>query len=149
MATPYSVLIGDFLDKVAEYKFLQYSPEDNNQLAKGYLIRACAQFNPIFSKRTKFNLDDRDDELEQFNFDFPDRESIDVITDGMVMQWMKPYANNSENLENFLNTKDYSMNSTANLLSKVRSTYQEAREEFRNRMNQYSYNHGELDQLHM
>ena len=149
MATPYSVVIGDFLDKIADYHFLQYTSDELYGLAFGYLTRACAQFNPIFSKVTPFDLNDRDDEAEEFLFDFPDYDAIDVLSEGMIVQWLKPYANNSENLENFLNTKDFSMNSTANLLSKVRTTYQEAKTEFTTMMREYSYNHGDLTVLHL
>lgn len=148
MTTPYSKIIGDFLDKIAEYKFLQYDEDESNQMAINYMKRSCAQFNYIFKHRTGFDLTDCDDQRQVFPFDI-EADAVDVISEGMVMQWMKPYANNSENLENFLNTKDYSMNSTANLLSKVRSAYLDVRAEFVQAMREFSYNHGELTQLHM
>ena len=148
MATSYSEIIGDFLDKVSEYKFLRCDEDECNQMAINYMKRACSQFNYIFKNRTGFDLHDCDDSTETFPFDIA-ADAIDVISEGMLVQWMKPYANNSENLENFLNTKDYSMNSTANLLSKVRSAYDDVRSEFVQAMREYSYNHGALNELHM
>ena len=65
----------------------------------------------------------------------------------MVVQWLQPYMFKSENLENILNTADYSMYSPAELLLRVREVYQMAQRDFKNMIKDYSYDHGDLSNL--
>ena len=67
----------------------------------------------------------------------------------MVAEWVKPYVYNSDNLENVLNTKDFTLYSSANLLSQVRSLEESSRKNFVQMMREYSYNHGDLTVLHI
>ena len=108
-----------FLDKVKEWKFLDPHLSD---------------------KERTF--------LENFSAEDVD-EIVDIITEGMVAQWFKPYANNADNLENTLNTTDYSGYSPAEILNRVRTAYKEAETCFKNRGNNYSFEHGDLTDLHI
>ena len=78
-----------------------------------------------------------------------DDEIIDIVTDGMVVEWLRQYVNNSDNLENILNTKDFTMYSSKNLLAEIKSLYQDEQKAFTNSMREYSYNHGDLSNLHL
>ena len=51
--------------------------------------------------------------------------------------------------DNALNTKDFSTYSPAELLLRISNTYMAARKEFTNKMREYSYNHGDLTELHL
>ena len=56
-----------------------------------------------FNRKCGYNLYNRDDTTRTFleNFSAEDvDEIVDIITEGMVAQWFKPYANNADNLEN-------------------------------------------------
>lgn len=66
-----------------------------------------------------------------------------------LVQWMKPYTYHQESLENVLNTKDFSTYSPAELLLRISNAYTAARKEFTNMMREYSYNHGDLTDLHL
>ena len=65
------------------------------------------------------------------------------------MQWMKPYTYSQENLENVLNTRDFTTYSPAELLMRVGNAYEKAQKDFTKMMREYSYNHGDLTDLHL
>ena len=62
----------------------------------------------------------------------------------IVSGWVK-----QELLENILNTRDFTTYSPAELLYRVRDTYEKARREYTNMIREYSYNHGDLTNLHI
>ena len=91
-------------------------------------------------------LSDRDDILEQFNQNLDD-EIIDIITESMIVEWLKPKLYSLENLRNVLNTKDFTTYSPANLLDKIQTTYKEAKLESKRMMNNYSHYHGKVNEI--
>ena len=74
---------------------------------------------------------------------------MDIVSDGMVVQWLKPYYFKADNLENFLTTKDFTAYSPSELLLRISDTYKLAKKNFTNAMREYSYNHGDLSDLHI
>lgn len=78
--------------------------------------------------------------MRELAVDIPDDdlvEIVDIVSTGMVAQWLQPYVYKSENLENILNTADYSVYSPAELLLRVREVYQMAQKEFKNMIKDY------------
>ena len=67
----------------------------------------------------------------------------------MVKQWLKPYLYRQEILENVLNTRDYTTYSPAELLLRVGNAYKEAKSDYTQMVREYSYNHGNLSELHL
>lgn len=146
MATPYDIFEGAFLSKITEYDFLQIDPYDRNGSIDSYMKRSAAQFNKV----CKYDLLTFDDAVRELAVDIPDSdlvEIVDIVATGMVVQWLQPYMFKSENLENILNTADYSMYSPAELLLRVREVYQMAQRDFKNMIKDYSYDHGDLSNL--
>lgn len=146
MATPYDIFEGAFLSKITEYDFLQIDPYDRNGSIDSYMKRSAAQFNKV----CKYDLLTFDDAVRELAVDIPDAdlvEIVDIVATGMVVQWLQPYMFKSENLENILNTVDYSMYSPAELLLRVREVYQMAQRDFKNMIKDYSYDHGDLSNL--
>lgn len=146
MATPYDIFEGAFLSKITEYDFLQIDPYDRNGSIDSYMKRSAAQFNKV----CKYDLLTSDDAVRELAVDIPDAdlvEIVDIVATGMVVQWLQPYMFKSENLENILNTADYSMYSPAELLLRVREVYQMAQRDFKNMIKDYSYDHGDLSNL--
>ena len=93
-----------------------------------------------------------DDIIREFTIDIPDEdidEIADIISEGMLVQWMKPYAYRQDSLESVLNTRDFTTYSPAELLLRVREAYSSAQKDFTNMMREYSYNHGDLTDLHL
>ncbi|WP_418434162.1 hypothetical protein [Anaerotignum lactatifermentans] len=142
--TPYARFIDAFMEKVTEYKFLQYTDDELFTLAVKYMKAACLKFRKI----CKADLTQFDDSERVFLADIDD-EVIDIVSDGMVVEWLKPYRNNADNLENILNTKDFTMYSSANLLAQTREALSEAEKHFIQRMREYSFDHGDLTSLHL
>lgn len=148
MGLPYDMFTSVFLDKVTEYDFIHLDEYDRNSIVDGYMKRACSQFDKV----CKHDLSNRDDLTRQFNIDIPEDEIdevLDIVSEGMLVQWMKPYAYKQDNLVLLLNTKDFTNYSPAELFKQVNSAYTAVRRHFTNMMREYSYNHGDLTELHL
>lgn len=148
MGTSYDVFTEAFLDKVKEYDFLKLSEYDRTRTVDGYMKRACSQFNKI----CKYDIVHGDDNVREFDAEF-DAEDIDeladIISEGMLVQWFKPYMYKQESYENQINTRDFSSYSPAELLYRITSAYKMCKRDFINMMREYSYKHGDLSELHI
>lgn len=148
MGVSYDVFTNAFLSKVTDYNFLSFDRDNRTEIVDGYMKRAFIQFNKI----CKYDLLSRDDTLRELTTEISDEdidEIVDIVSEGMLVQWMKPYVYKAENLENILNTKDFTSYSPAELLLRVSDTYKELKKSFTNMMREYSYNHGDLTDLHI
>lgn len=148
MGVSYDIFASAFLEKVEEYKFIQLPELDREQIIDGYMKRACAQFK----KNCKYDIITGDDDARELLADIADEdidEIADIVSEGMLVQWMKPYMYKQENLENMLNTTDYSSYSPAELLYRITSAYKMCKRDFSNMIKEYSYNHGDLSDLHI
>ena len=156
MVVSYDEFTSVFLDKIREYEFLSMEEEIRTDIIDGYMIRAFTEFR----KNCRYNfLGVADNTERQFDFgnepqDVQDKlagdlsEIVNIVTDGMCLQWMKPYKNNQEILENVLNTRDFTLYSPSELLKQVRATYKELSNEYKQEIREYSYNHMNLEELH-
>lgn len=137
-----------FLRKIKEYDFILLDRDLSAEMIDSYMKSACIKFSHVCN----YDLTNRDDITRTFTFDIPQNkidEIIDIITDGMIEEWLKPYAYNSENLENLINTTDFSTYSPAELLLRISNLYGKAQRDFKNRCIGYSYNYGDLTSLHL
>ena len=149
MSVPYDVFAGAFLAKISEYSFLSLAEEDRTEMVDSFMKRALSAFR----KNCKYDLfTTGDDNTRTFSVDIPEAdltEISDIVSEGMVSQWLKPYVNKQENLENVLNTKDFSTYSPAELLLRVGNAYAKVQKDYTNMIREYSYNHGDLSDLHL
>ena len=149
MAVLYDVFIDTFLSKITEYEFIKLDDDTAAHLLDGFMKRAVSEFKPV----CKYDLTTtQDDTLRQFDVDIDDGdldEISNIISEGMVCQWLKIYVNKQENLENVLNTRDFTTYSPAELLLRVGNAYNQAKKDFTQMMREYSYVHGDLTQLHL
>lgn len=148
MSVSYDLFTGAFLNKVTEYDFIRLDDYDRNSIVDGYMKRACSQFNKV----CKYDLMTYDDRIREFACDIPEDEIdeiVDIVSEGMLVQWMKPYVYRAENLENVMNTRDFSAYSPAELLYRITNAYSESKRDFTNMVREYSYNHGDLSDLHL
>lgn len=148
MGVPYDVFSKAFLDKVREYNF-PITDYERNGMVDSFMKKAIAQFKKI----CKYDLTTTaDDVVRAFDVDVEENdldELADIISEGMLVQWMKPYVYAGENLENVLNTRDFTEYSPANLLYRIKESYNQAKRDYTNMMREYSYNHGDLTDLHL
>ena len=149
MGVPYDVFAGAFLAKISEYSFLFLAEEDRTEMVDGFMKRALSAFR----KNCKYDLFTTGNDITRtFSVDIPEAdltEIADIVSEGMVSQWLKPYVNKQENLQNVLNTKDFSTYSPAELLMRVGNAYAKVQKDYTNMIREYSYNHGDLSDLHL
>lgn len=148
MGISYDEFTDVFLQKVTELDFPD-SPYEANKLVDGYMKRALGMFHKVCPYDF---VSTRDDNIREFDLTVEVgvlTEIVDIVTEGMLEQWLKPYLFRQENLETVLNTKDYSSYSPAELLYRIKDTYQMAKRDFKNRTYEYSYDHGDLTELNL
>lgn len=149
MSIPYDLFIGSFLSKITEFEFVAIPTEDSEKIVDGYLKRAVNAFR----KNCQYDLTSAaNDETREFDVDAPEEdigEIVDIVSEGMVVQWLKPYVYRQELLENALNTRDFTTYSPAELLKQVRSAYTGVQKDYTQMIREYSYNHGDLTDLHL
>lgn len=148
MGASYNIFTEFFLDKSKEYDFIKLDEYNRTKIIDGYMKRACAQFNKI----CEYDIVSGDDIIREFATDIDSKdidEIADIVSEGMLVQWMKPYVYKQENYENMINTVDYSGYSPAELLHRISTAYKECKRDFANMIKEYSYNHGDLTSLHL
>ena len=146
---PYDLFTGAFLSKITEYEFSGMTDFERTATVDGYMKRAIAAFKKICQYDLTTTADDNVREfaveIEEEDLD----EIVDIVSEGMLVQWMKPYVYHQDSLENILNTKDFSTYSPAELLLRIGNAHAAAKKDFTNMMREYSYNDGDLTDLHL
>jgi hypothetical protein len=149
MSIPYDAFVGAFLNKISEFELLELDDNNRTEIVDGYLKRAVSAFR----KNCKYDLfTTGDDAAREFIVDVSDddmAELVDIVSEGMVVQWLKPYVYQQELLQNVLNTNDFTQYSPAELLMRVGNAYQKAQKDYTQMIREYSYNHGDLSDLHL
>lgn len=148
MSISYDAITNAFLSKITEFEFLQIPEEDRTIIIDGYMKRAVAAFKNV----CQYDLTAYDDTLREFTDDFDETdidEILEIISEGMLVQWLKPYVYKQELLENALNTADFTTYSPAELLLRVGNAYAKAQKDYTQMVREYSYNHGDLSELHL
>lgn len=148
MSLSYDVFTCAFLSKITEYEFIQLDECTSQITIDGFMKRSISAFKKI----CKYDLSLYDDDAREFDVDVLDEdidELVDIVSEGMVAQWMKPYVYRQENLENVLNTKDFTTYSPAELLMRIGNAYVKVQKDYTQMVRDYSYNHGDLSDLHI
>lgn len=125
-----------------DYTWLKYSDEDKEYLLRNYLNFALTDFAPICLE----NLNDFDDEAGVFNFVLSN-EVINILAVGVSYYWLDAKIMNSENLRNYMSTKDYTYFSPANLLREMTALKDMAWKEYQRRITMYGYFKADISSL--
>lgn len=149
MSIPYDIFIGAFLEKITEYELGFMSESDRDTIVNGYMKRAISGFK----RNCKYDLvTTRSDDSQEFNVDIPENDIddiVDIVSEGMIVQWLKPYVYRQELLENTINTRDFTTYSPAELLMRVGNAYAKAQKDYTQMVRDYSYRIGDLTDLHL
>lgn len=149
MSIPYDTFYGAFLSKISEFELLGIDDNIRTEIIDGYMKRAIS----AFKKNCKYDLfTTGDDTAREFVVDVAGGdldELVEIISEGMVVQWLKPYVYQQELLQNVLNTRDFTQYSPAELLMRVGNAYEKAQKDYTQMIREYSYNHGDLTDLHL
>lgn len=151
MTVPYDAFIGAFLAKITEYDLLSLDEDIRHSIVEDYMKKALS--NTTFKKVCQIDFfGGADDNARTYEVDADEEtidELIDIVSDGMIEQWLKPYVYRQENLEQILSTRDYTLYSPAELLLRVGNAYSKAHRDYIQHIREYSYNHGDLTSLHL
>ena len=149
MSIPYDTFYGAFLSKISEFELLGIGDNIRTEIIDGYMKRAIS----AFKKNCKYDLfTTGDDTAREFVVDVTGDDLdglVEIISEGMVVQWLKPYVYQQELLQNVLNTRDFTQYSPAELLMRVGNAYEKAQKDYTQMIREYSYNHGDLTDLHL
>lgn len=149
MKIGYDVLADTFLEKITDYSFLALPSDNREAIIDGYMKMAVS----AFKKNCRYDLfSTADDEHREFNVEIAPGdidELVDIVSDGMIVQWLKPYVYKQELIENTLSTRDYTTYSPAELLKRVTDAYAKAQKDYKQDIREYSYNTGALGELHL
>lgn len=146
MSISYDVFTQAFLDKITGFDFPN-TPYEANRQVDGYMKRAISEFKWV----CRYDLSSTSDDLiREFSVDVA-LEDVDelsnIISEGMVVHWLKPRLFHQSNMENVLNTKDYSSFSPSELLNRMKDVHATAKRDFSNMKKEYSFDHGDLTEL--
>ena len=120
--TEFQEIMDSFLSKITDYDFLSYSDVELESELKQLLKPTIAKF--ITNNTIKF-----DSELNLFNRELEPLE-VEILADGMVVEWLKPKINTLTLIKQSMGTKDFSLTSQANHLDKLMSLQKETKNEF-------------------
>lgn len=140
MSTPYYVIDNSFLNKISDYYLLDMEDEDAQELIDGYRNSASVKF-----KKCK-KLLNKDDELRQYNDTLTDEE-IEILSNLMVLEWLKPQINSMDLLKQSMSTKDYTIYSQANHLEALMQLKKDIKAEVDKLIISYTFSNNSLDDL--
>ena len=118
--------------KVQAYKLNKLTLDNKKATLLIYLRLACSKFINCKQDLTLDLVNKR------FNVTLTEKE-IDILTDFMVISWLKPIILSDELLESRLNTKDFYEYSPANLILQIRTTFNEVEINSKKAMKNYGY----------
>ena len=136
MATNVNIIYERALSKMREYIFVDMDDEGVYGVLSVFLDGAESEFERIYGRPF-------DRVNEEYSEDLS-TEVIEILALGIVCYWATAYVADSDKWSNALGTKDYSVFSPANLLSVTVSTRDNFLLEFHDKMNRYSFIHGDL-----
>lgn len=134
MATTFEAIYNSFYSKVTDFDLADMLEDSASAFLFDLLKQAVARLNSNLGT-TSFEMNYAE---SQFTADLTDLE-IDIISEIMVENWLKPKLNNSELLRNRLSTKDFSQFSPANLLNAVRESFNLAHSRSESLINKYTF----------
>lgn len=136
MATPFEEIYDYFLSKVTDYDFASFSSMELEDEFEKYLRSAVIKFFSADSTRLT-----RDFNTKEFTNDLTDLEK-EIISLLMIVEYLNPKIYATENMKQFLASREYKIYSQANHLLKMIDLKNHTRAEANHLMSQYSYQDG-------
>ncbi len=142
MPTKFEEIYGRALFKFTDYSFINTCTDLKEAVLQKYLLSSIVDFQ----HSCKVDLNDYDLEKEQFNIEL-DNEIIEILSLGIAFHWLSAQALNRQLLKNMIHNKDYTSYSPANLLKEIRTLRDGLEQEYRGKINTYSFRYGSFDTL--
>ena len=142
MGTRYEEVYERYRGQVRNYEFLDYDAVTREAMQLDLLKMAISDFEDV----CKQDLNDREDDLLEFNITLTNREK-DILALGMIVHFVRQYVYNTDALQNGLSTKDFTLFSLANLLEKMTTLLTTTERQQMKEINLYSFRNGEISSL--
>lgn len=142
MGTPYSKVYEKALFRFRDYSLPALDEVDVGNILKVYLNSTVSDFGGICKESLLADTEVDD----SFKDDLSD-EVQEILALGISFYWLSSQVLNEDLLKNSLSTKDYTYFSPANLLRESQSLRDAVRKEYRDKMNLYTYRHGDIASL--
>lgn len=142
MSTPYSKIKKRYLRKITDYKLSFFTDAQKDEIILELLDSACGEFERL----CKHDLNNRDDNVEEFIEDLTSNE-ITILSELMVNEWLKPFANSEDLLVKHMTTRDYAEYANSNQMNSVSSIATKSEIKCDKLLKNYSYNFGEMDKV--
>lgn len=139
MATPYSNIYARAMFRLRDTKLARLNDADKEYVLRQYMMSAISDF----SSKCLTDLGARNEQEYSFEADLSDEEQ-EILALGISYYWLSSQVLNNELLKNKLSTKDYTYFSPANLLRESTELRDQVRKEYKSRITQYTYDHGNL-----
>ena len=136
MATPFEDVYDFFLAKVTDYSFVDFTQIELEEEFEKYLRSATTKFMSAGEVRLS-----RDFTKKEFKNDLSDLEK-EIISLLMVIEYLNPKIIATENMKQFLASREYKIYSQANHLSKMVDLKNQIKSESQHLMSMYSYQNG-------
>ena len=137
--TSISQVIEAFLRKIDDFKMLEYSDEEIEEDARGYLNVAVSNFSEITNENLEINI-----EKDCFTRVLTNKE-IDILALNMVVEWMKPIIYKADAMHNVMSIKDATFFSPAKIMEQKQGIYNIAVKEYKKAVLDYTYAHGNME----
>lgn len=131
--TSYAQIYERFAQKISDIKLLSLSDEDITSMMYGWMVSACAKF-----LKSAYELSDRDNAQQQFNFDLPELEQ-EIIASYMIVEWIAPQLNSTLLTSQFYGSKEEKFYAQANQLDKLISLSETNRINTKKLIRDYGY----------
>lgn len=142
MPTKFKEIYERAVFKITDHSFLNVCPELKEAVLQKYLLSAIVDFQHA----CQINLNNYDLGNEQFNVEL-DNEMIEILALGIAFYWLNAQALNRQLLRNVIHNKDYTSYSPANLLKEIRTLRDSIEQDYRGKINTYSFRYGTIDTL--
>ncbi len=142
MPTKFSEVYERAIFKFKDFSFLTNTTEVKEVVLKNYLLSSITDFQHV----CKIDITKYDLEVEQFD-EVLDNEIIEILSLGIAFYWLSAQLLNSQLLKNRIHNSDYSLHSPANLLKEIRSLKQMIEQEYKGKINTYSFRNGGIETL--
>lgn len=136
MATNVDVIYERALSKMQEYIFVNMDDDDVYDVLSVLLKSSESEFERIYGRPLTRTNDLYDEDLSN--------EVIEILASGILCHWSTAYVADSDKWKNALGTKDFTVFSPGNLLKVTAATRDTFTLEYHDKMNRYSYIHGDL-----
>lgn len=135
MATPFEEVYHFFLSKVTDFSFANFTEIELEEEFENYLRSACTKFTTAGSRI------DKNFATKMFINTLSDME-MEILSLLMIVEYLNPKIIATENMKQFLASREYKIYSQANHLSKMIELKIHVRSESQHLMSLYSYQNG-------